>query len=871
MIGQFYPLPLESYPKDEQEQYAKLLMDEYIEQNYREGGMRTHLPLESASVRSRMDKIAYCRALWNNELSDHRYDYLYNKIDKRVVDDQSGIDEIITMEMPAKVRNIPIIRPKLQALISEELTRPLVTKVIGTTSDTIDKKLEKIKNTIFEKQHEKLKQKRITQLTISEMIKSQQELMQQGAQDVQNKALILEIQAEIEKLQSLLSSETYLTNQELDTIKNYYKYSHKEFEELLSSQALEEFIDSERLRSMINNLCEEQMISGEPIWYCNWENGLVKPEVRIVRPEFIWYQSNEAAKYLHELDWIVEYMPMSLGQAIQYFGADLTKDQIEQIRNEVPSYSQDAYYRTNLTHFPDGTPASSYHQYDYLYSHEVDIYRVFWKEQVEVYALYSENKHNTPYFNEKPPFVKFLEQDEYEELTNTEAKKERLKRKGQTILKAYRVDLWSGVRIGRNTYLKIGKADFQYRTSDRLSDVPLPYIGFANNRFYKAYSPMWETKDIQELYNILHYQEELLIALSGVKGIIYDLSQMPSGMTPQEIMYYMKQGLGLIETVGANGKPKRTSFNQFATYDMTVAPAIQYLSAMKMALNELAGEITGVTRQKTGQVYATDQVGTNQMAIQQSNIVTEYYFTKLDDLNELLFTRLCNIFPYCYAEGKKGMYVHGKDRQEILNIQKNQLKGEFRCMVNSGSLEKEIMRTAKQIAQSKFQNGQLEASQLLDILDTNTMFEMRRMLKEYEQQAIEKAQMMQSNQIQEQKQAQMELEQMKMQMTQQLEQMSGQIQSQLLQIQGQVDLQKESMKQQNAMAEMQIKSEIEKQKLEVNKAKVQNEKDVEMAFLEFQYTELEINATNQRAQMLINRAKTNLDLIRTQNKERIKD
>ena len=80
MIGQFYPLPLESYPKDEQEAYAKLLMDEYIEQNYREGGMRTHLPLESASVRSRMDRIAYCRALWNNELSDHRYDYLYNKI-----------------------------------------------------------------------------------------------------------------------------------------------------------------------------------------------------------------------------------------------------------------------------------------------------------------------------------------------------------------------------------------------------------------------------------------------------------------------------------------------------------------------------------------------------------------------------------------------------------------------------------------------------------------------------------------------------------------------------------------------------------------------------------------------------------------------
>ena len=232
---------------------------------------------------------------------------------------------------------------------------------------------------------------------------------------------------------------------------------------------------------------------------------------------------------------------------------------------------------------------------------------------------------------------------------------------------------------------------------------------------------------------------------------------------------------------------------------------------------------------------------------------------------------LCNIFPYAYAQGKKGVYVYGKDRQEILNIQKGQLKGEYRCMVNSGTIEKEIMKTAKQIATSRFQNGQLEASQFLDILDTNTMFEMRRMLKEYEQKALEKSQMISSNQIQEQKQAQMEIEQMKLQMTQQLEQMSGQIQSQLLQLQGQIDLQKDTVKQQSAMAELQIKAELEKQKLEINKSKVQNEKDVEMAFLEFQYTELEINATNQRAQMLINRAKTNLDLIKTSNKERIKD
>jgi hypothetical protein len=499
------------------------------------------------------------------------------------------------------------------------------------------------------------------------------------------------------------------------------------------------------------------------------------------------------------------------------------------------------------------------------------VYRVSWKEQTEVYALYSENKKETPYFSDKPPFVKFLTQEEYKEMTSTDSKVERLKRKGQKIMKAYRVDRWFGIRIGRSTYFKIKKHDFQYRTTDRLSDTPLQYIGFANNVFHKAYSPLWETKDIQELYNILHYQEELLIALSGVKGIIYDLSQIPTGMTPQELMYYMKQGLGLIETVKPNGKGVRSTFNQFATYDMTVSPAIQSLTMMKESLNQLAGEITGVTRQKTGQVMASDQVGTSQMALQQSNVVTEYYFMKTDELNELLFTRLCNIFPYSYAEGKRGMYVLGKERQEILNIQKDQLKGEFRTIVNSGSIEREIMRSAKQMAQMKFQQGSIGASDLLDILDTNTMFEMRRMLRDYEKQVMERNQQMQSQQMEQQKQGQMEVEQMKMQMQQQLAQMSGQIQQQMEQLKGQVEIQKEQVKAQTAMAQVQASVQTDQQKMAIDKEKVLNEKQVEMAYLNFAYTELEVNATNQRAQMLINRAKTAMEMKSSAKKERVKD
>lgn len=871
MYNMYYPTPLEDFPEREREEIARARMDEYIEQNYREGGIRFDTPLEAGTARTRMERISFCRALWNDELSDNRYDYLYNKVDKRVYDDQAGIDEILTLEMPARVRNIPIIRPKLQAIISKEKMRPLITKVVGMTPDMVDKKLDRIKTDIIEKQMKKIAIKRQAQDAQMQLFAQQQQLIQEMGQDPNAQQLIMQMQSELEQLRVVAERDIVITREELETIKEYYQYTHKEFEEQLCSQALDEFIDSKKLRHIINDAFKELMITGEPIFYVNWESGLSEPEFRLVHPEHVWYQYNEACKYIKQLDWLVEYQPLSIGQVIQMYGHRLKQEQLDRIRVNRPHHSQDAYFRTNLANFPDGSPAMGYGTYDYLYAHEVDVYKVYWKEQVEVYALYSENKNESNYFSEKPPFVRFLSAEEYKSMTDTDAKKEKMKRKGQVIKKAYRVDLWEGVRIGDDIYCNIQKVDFQYRTTDRLSDVDLPYVGFANNKFYKAYSLVWETKDIQELYNILHYQEELLIALSGVKGIIYDLSQMPTGMTPQEVMYYFKQGLGLIETVKPGGKAVRTTFNQFATYDMTVSPAIQTITLIKEQLNNIVGEITGATRQQTGQVAATDQVGTSQMALQQSNVVIEAYYQTLDELVEDALTRLCNIFPYAYAEGKRGLYVVGKERQEILNIQKDQLKGEFRTMVNSGSKEREIMQQAKQIAQMKFQQGQVSASNLIDMLDTDTMFEMRRMLKKYENEAMAKAEQMQQQGIEQQKQAQMEIEQLKMQMATQMEQVVGQVQAQLAQLKGQIELQKEQVKLQQNAQELEFKTRELQSKEQLEREKIKNEKEVEMAYLNFQYTELQVNAMNQKAQMLINRAKTAIDINKSQKKERVKD
>jgi hypothetical protein len=874
MISDYYiPTPIEDLPAEDQLDACKYRMDEYIEQNYLQGGINSRTPNDHSKIKGRVDRLNYCRSLWNNDLDEKRYDYLYNNVNKTVTG-QDGTDQTISMEMPAKVRHIPIVRPKLQSLISKEMGRPLITRTIGVSRDLVDKKTKTELDDLWKKSLEKLFQQQAAQRSQMMLVQQQQQLMQQVAEMPGAEAMIMEMQNEIEYLQEIINKDAALTQKEVKEVRKYYRYTHKEFEESLSDDALKEFIDRKRLRQKTNDAFKELMVTGEPIYYVDYEEGMKEPDFRVVSPEFIWYQYNETAKYLHELDWIVEYFPMSYGQLVQSYGMYLTKKQLSEIRQMAPFSSQDAFYRTNLDQSPTGFPLDPYSHNDRLSSHELDVYLVNWKEQTEVYALYTENKHESKFFDKKPPFVKYLTAKEVRKMTSTASKRKRMKRKGQEIRRAYRVDRYKGLRIGDKTdgvYFNVGKTTTYVRNEEDFSDVQLPYIGFANNRFHQAYSLLWETRDIQELYNILHYQEELLVALAGVRGIVYDLSQKPAGMSNQELIYYMKQGIMPIETLGRNGKPKTTTFNQFAQYDQTISPAVSTILGMKQNLNDLVGEITGVTRQQTGQVAATDQVGTTQLAIQQSNVVTEYYFQQHEELIEIALTRLSNLFPYAYAEGKQGLYVVGKERQEVLRILKDQLKGKFRVLVNSGAKEREIMQTIKQIATNKFATKEISATQLIDLLDTDMLSEMRKKLKDYEDEMLEKNQQMQQANAEQQKQIQMELSQMDMQMKAQLEQISGQVKMQIEQMKGQVQLQKEQMQLQQSAEKLAFEREKLAKESEIDLSKANIEADVEKQYLQFQYTQLQVNNATQRAQMLINRSQQALDIQKVRSKEKIKD
>ena len=118
------------------------------------------------------------------------------------------------------------------------MSRPVITKVIGMTDEIVGKKLERIKKDVLDKQMQKIKQQQLINTTTQALLQMQQQLMQQAAQDPEAQQMIMQMQVELENLQFLLQNDILITNEEVNRIRQYYQYSHKEFEEQLCSQAL---------------------------------------------------------------------------------------------------------------------------------------------------------------------------------------------------------------------------------------------------------------------------------------------------------------------------------------------------------------------------------------------------------------------------------------------------------------------------------------------------------------------------------------------------------------------------------------------------------------------------------------------------------
>ena len=357
------------------------------------------------------------------------------------------------------------------------------------------------------------------------------------------------------------------------------------------------------------------------------------------------------------------------------------------------------------------------------------------------------------------------------------------KRKGEKIETKWVDDVWEATLVGGKILVNARRRDNQVRSIDDPGKTSLSYVGCIKGNTTGASTSLVDMLDnIQMLYNIVVYQIELAMARSGGKAVVYDVSQLPTniGMDMQQVMYHLKTD-GIIPINSKDEGNQVQSFNQFQQIDFTLSQSVQQLINLKVMLEEMSGQISGVTRQREGAVGQYEYVGNVQRSVVQSATITESWFYSHGECKQRVLERLCNLMKVSWAGGKKAGMILGDGAYKFLNVMPDIALQDFGIYVGDSGKDDSMKQVVQQLSQAALQAGTIDMLGVIKVLRSDTMTEAEKVLE----QAMSEMKKQQQEVLQEQQQAQQaaaEAEQVKFQAEAQLKQMDNEAKIQVAKV-----------------------------------------------------------------------------------------
>ena len=323
-------------------------------------------------------------------------------------------------------------------------------------------------------------------------------------------------------------------------------------------------------------------------------------------------------------------------------------------------------------------------------------------------------------------------------------------------------EVWEGTRIDGRFYVNVNPIPNQRLSLDNPSKCKLPING-------RRYSDI-NTNNIslvklgipyQLNYNIYKYRLELAIARS--KDIIaqFDINMIPKKWDMDKFMYYV-EGTG-IAWVDYNKEGIQLNPQHQSVLDMSIKTIQQYVTLLESILVEWE-KISGVSRQRQGEIGAYEGKASSQQAILQSSHITEDLFRKFERLEQRDFQALLDYSKEAWLTGKRGMFVLPDGTTDFLDINSLEyMEANFGIFVSDAGKDQEKLQNIKGLTQAMMQNG-AKPGDIAEMLDSDSFTQIKKNLKladkansELEQAQQEAQQQMQQQQLEAQ-QVQLEAE-----------------------------------------------------------------------------------------------------------------
>jgi hypothetical protein len=663
------------------------------------------LPLSKKTKKWREECVEAFINLSHNGLHDHKsdlrvlYDYYNGIIDEEDYRYVLKPYGKSRKNFPSKMRNYPIIKPIVDLLLGEKSKRPLNYTVTVQNANAVTEK-------------EKAKQQAIYQNLQMQFLK----VMSEQAPDMVDPNQVPQEIPMPEQIASQFDN-NYVDNR---AIKGQYAMTY--------------IMQDQEVYDKLQKAWFHFLVAGEVYTHRGVRNR--EPFYEILNPIDVDYDKDPDLEFVEDGDWALVRKYVHASTVIDHYHDALNDQQVLELeeprQHDIDSH---LFYKSSTT--------------------DPNIHR---NRLVEVTTVYWKSRKRIGFLEYLDPETGSIETVEVDETFRMPAE---MKEAGGKVKYMWVNEVWEGTRIDGRFYININPLANQRISLDNPSKCKLPINGRKYSDINSRNVSLVSLGIAYQLnYNIYKYRLELAIARS--KDIIaqFDINMIPKKWDMDKFMYYV-EGTG-IAWVDYNKEGIQLSPQHQSVLDMSIKTIQQYIVLLDSILQEWE-KLSGVSRQRQGDIGAYEGKASSQQAILQSSHITEDMFRKFARLEQRDMQALLDYSKEAWLTGKKGQFVMPDGTTDFLDLESMEhLESEYGIFVSDSGKDQLKLDQIKGLTQAMIQNG-AKTSTVAEMLDAESFPQIKEKLKAAEKAQEELEQAQQQAQQQQQQQA-MQIQQQQMQM-----------------------------------------------------------------------------------------------------------
>jgi len=338
-------------------------------------------------------------------------------------------------------------------------------------------------------------------------------------------------------------------------------------------------------------------------------------------------------------------------------------------------------------------------------------------------------------------------------------------------------EIWEGTKIGKEVYVNMRPRPIQYLRMNNVSECHAGIIGQVyNTNQAKPVSILDRMKPYQYMFDAVKDRLNKTIAKNYGKILELDKARMPSGWDYEKWLYFIQQdNISVVDSFkeGTKGVAMGKLAGNFTAsgrpLDLEVGNSIHLYIGLLDYLKEEMYEISGVSKQRQGQIENRETVGGIERAVSQSSHITEELFMIHDNVRKrCLMTLLETAKIALKGRNKKMQYMTDDRVMAMLDVDGDEFSEmDYDIIVDNDMGDMELKQKLESLAQAGIQNQMLSFSTVMKIFTDPSLTSIMRRIETDEANMAQSKQAEREDQnknVQAQIASQEKLEQLKMQL-----------------------------------------------------------------------------------------------------------